>query len=328
MRDCLIGIDLGGTFIKGGVIGTEGAVLRRLKRPTGAQADPGEVLRNVLRVIARLQGECGGEAVRGIGIGVPGVLDRARTEVVESPNLLAWRHFPLRGELAGRLSVPFFLENDANAAALGEGWLGAARGLDSFLLITLGTGVGGGLVLSGNLWRGDSGRAGEIGHLTVEPGGFPCPCGSRGCLEVYAAAGAITRLTREVLRSGEETRLRDVVGDPEGPVRAEIVEAAARAGDRAALEIYRAVGRYLGIGIAGVVNLLDVRDFFIGGGIGNAFDLLAGSLREEVRGRVYGLPAGGVRVEKTRLGEDAGILGAARLALRGLNSPGAAGEEE
>ena len=318
MGDYVIGIDLGGTFIKGGLVAPGGAIRRRLKRPTGVKEGYRQVLANLIAMVVELQKDTQGDNLRGIGIGVPGFLNHARGELVESPNIPGWKNFPLQAELSKKFSQPLFLENDANAAALGELWQGGAESLNSFLLITLGTGVGSGLVLDRKLWRGDLGRAGEFGHLAIEPKGLPCSCGSRGCLEVYASVKAIIRLTREVVASGKGTRLRELFADPARPIRPEVVEAAARDGDHVALEIYREVGHYLGVGISSVVNLLDIRHFLMGGAVSNALDLFLDPILREVGERVYGLSPDEIHVSRARLGEDAGILGAAFLPVQAL----------
>jgi glucokinase len=250
-----------------------------------------------------------------IGVGVPGVLDAERGVVVASPNFPGWEGFPLQARLQEACGRPVVIENDANAAALGEQWLGAARGERDFLFVTIGTGIGGGVVLDGRLWRGPGGRAGEFGHLKVEADGEPCGCGSRGCLERYANAAALERYALDALEQGGAGPLRALAMDRPEALDAAMIAQAAREGDGAARAVYQRFAVYLGMGIADVVNLLDLRCFIIGGGISPAFDLFAPWLREEVGRRIYGVSIDAITIRQARCGNDAGGLGAAHLVL-------------
>jgi glucokinase len=259
----------------------------------------------------------------GIGIGVPGIIDMDAGVLRESPNLPGWEDYPVRDEIERRLGTKVILENDANSAALGEKWLGAARDHDDMLMLTLGTGVGGGIVLGGRVWHGMRGMAGEPGHITVEPDGPPCPCGNRGCLEQFASATAIVRMARAAIAQGESPMLARASGeDPE--FGAKVVYQAAVQGDRVAQEIFRRAGWALGIGLADLINLLNLPIYVIGGGVANSWDAFHPALLEEVRKRsfVYRAtapeePRPGKETIITRglLGGEAGLFGAARLPL-------------
>lgn len=311
----VIGMDLGGTFIKAAALDPTGKVKAKGRVPTEVKGGRDQVVANMLTLVKDLEREMGGETPMGLGVGVPGVLDSGGGIVIKSPNFPDWDGFPLREKLLKPLSYPVVLENDANAAAVGEQWLGAGRGEASFLFITLGTGVGGGLIINGALWKGTRGKAGEFGHMVVEPDGPLCGCGGHGCLEVYASAQGIVRMVRDALR-GEKASLIGEWADKGGKaIDPELVTRAALQGDSLALEVYRKLGRYLGIALVDVINLLDINCFILGGGISHAFPYFIGPLMQEVRERIFGISGKEIRVIKAQCGEDAGLLGAGYLAL-------------
>jgi glucokinase len=270
----------------------------------------------------------------GIGIGVPGIIDSHAGLVRESPNLPGWRDYPVRDEIDLRLRTRVILENDANAAALGEKWLGAAREVDDMCMLTLGTGVGGGLVLQGKLWGGMTGMAGEVGHITVDPRGARCGCGNDGCLEQYASATAVRRMAQEAVARGEAVELAQAMShDPE--FSAQDIYQMAVAGDRAASHIFRNVGQSLGIALANMINVFNLPMYVIGGGVANAWDAFAPAMFDELRNRSFVYAAtlpdpaeplqetagSGPRthqhtiITRAALGSDAGLLGAARLPM-------------
>ena len=321
-----IGVDLGGTAIKSLAVTERGQVLVRASRPTEVSAGQARVVKNLAAAIHDLQAQLRQTAsLRGsppesvfvstVGVGVPGVLDVERGVVIASPNFPGWEGVPLRDRLQEACGQPVLIENDANAAALGEQWLGAAKGERNFLFITVGTGIGGGVVLDGTLWRGPGGRAGEFGHLKVVPEGELCGCGSRGCLERYANAAALERYALEALEKEGAGPLRALAMDRPEALDPAMIAQAAREGDAAARSVYRQLAVYLGMGIADVVNLLDLHCFIIGGGISEALDLFSPWLREEVAKRIYGLSIDAITIREAQCGNDAGGLGAASLAL-------------
>jgi|Wag4MinimDraft_6_1082665.scaffolds.fasta_scaffold11267_2 glucokinase len=295
-----VGIDLGGTNIKAGAVDAQGRILERRSIPTGL-ADGAQA------VIARMAGLARELGIEGpLGVGSPGLIDAAGGRILECPNLHDLQEVPLRDELARHLGIAssrVVLENDANVAALGEHWLGAGRGVDDVLVVTLGTGVGGGLVLGGKLYSGPGGMAGEIGHIVVDPSGPRCGCGRLGCLETLASATAAQKRAY-------------AAGLPRvSPGNLEQLADAARAGAGPERELLHAIGLDLGRGLAAAVSLLDLRTFVLGGGFGAAADALEPGVRQGLQERSYGRRLAQVRVVPAGLGSDAGWIGAARLAM-------------
>jgi len=258
-----------------------------------------------------------GYSVESVGAGVPGLIDNDGT-VLSSINLRPLEGRNIRNALEEISGMPVTVLNDANAAALGEARFGAGRGFSSLLHLTLGTGVGSGLLLGGVLWTGIDGVAAEYGHATVEPEGQPCPCGNRGCLEQYASATAIARLARERVARGEESILAEVAG---GNPDSSQVASAALAGDQVALACFATAGRYLGLAAATAVNLLNLEAIIIGGGVAESYDLFEGHMRSEIASRAFSVPAGRVKLLRGELGDDAGLLGAAAAGWQLLTSP-------
>ena len=243
---------------------------------------------------------------------VPGTVNVDEGAVVKAPNLPCLDGFRLAAALTEQLHLPATLENDANAAAVGEMWQGAAVGCNTIICVTLGTGVGGGIILNGKLWRGVDGAAAEIGHMCVDPfGGVACTCGSRGCLEVFASATAIVRMTREA-----SPRYPDSVLHGQEDRTAETIFEAGQKGDELALEIFRRMGVYLGIGLANLINILNPEMIVIGGGVVNGWDLFEKHMHQQVEERAFPLLAARVKIERAKCGDDAGLLGAARLAIK------------
>lgn len=297
----LIGIDLGGTAIKAGAADAQGRVLERRSIPTGL-ADGADAVIDRMAGLARDLG-----ADSSVGVGSPGLIDHARGIVLECPNLKALENVPLRDELARRLGFAtnrVHLENDANVAAVGESWLGAGRTHKDLLLVTLGTGVGGGLVLDGKLYAGPGGMAGEMGHVCIDPTGPVCGCGRRGCVEQYASA---TAARKRAVAAGLPAR---------SPGDLEELAAIARQRPGPERELLVAIGRDLGRGLAMAVTLLDLRCFVVGGGFGAAVDVLTPGIRAGIEERSYGRRLASVQVLPAELGADAGWIGAARLAAR------------
>jgi glucokinase len=317
-RRIAVGVDLGGTMIKSLAVDETGRVVAGASRPTEVHAGQDRVVRNLAAVVQELAENPAAKAgmIKPVGVGVPGLLNVEKGLVISSPNFPRWEGFPLRDRLEAAIGRPVLIENDANAAAIGEQWQGAAVGLKDFLFITLGTGVGGGVVLDGRLWRGPGGRAGEFGHVkVVAEGGEPCGCGSRGCLERYASASALERYVLDALPGGVKSDLQRLAFDRPDAVDSAMIAQAAEAGDEAARAAYRRFAVYLSMGIASVVNLLDLRYFILGGGVSGAFDLFSPWLRDEVAARIYGVSMDAIHILKARCGNEAGSLGMAHLAL-------------
>jgi glucokinase len=305
--------DLGGTHLRAGLVERSGAILNQVKHETPHGIDPGAIVDALTSAAESMNVRTLSDVVAG-SIMVPGTVDRHRTTVVQSPNLPCLDNFGLKRALEETLQLPVLLENDANAAAVGEMWMGAARGARNVICVTLGTGVGGGIILDGKLWRGTDGSAGEIGHSTVEPFGGPkCKCGNTGCLEMFASATAIVRMTREALDSSVESSLT------KENLTAKIIYEAGREGDKLAIEIFQRMGRYLGVGLANLINILGPEVIVIGGGVADGWDLFEAEMREQIRQRAF--PSSQhVKIKKAECGDNAGLLGAARLAFDSLVS--------
>jgi len=312
-----LGIDLGGTAIKAGVVSRAGEILSRASRATEPETGPEGVADRIAITAREALQACGltlGD-VDGVGVGTPGICDAARGVVVSSGNL-GWREVPLAALLRHRLGVPVRLENDANCAAWGEQWCGAARGVDDVILFTLGTGVGGALILGGRVYRGAAGWAGELGHIRVAPDGPRCACGLTGCLEAVASAAAMARDGQAAVAAGRSPAMARLSAGQAGRVDARVVIAAAREGDAAASAILRRAGAYLGQAAAMLVSALNPALIVVGGGGAYAGDLLLEPMRRAIAEQAMPGPAGVVRVVQAALGNDAGLIGAATLAWR------------
>jgi len=319
----VIGIDLGGTFIKAALVNSRGRVLARMKRPTEAGMGRERVVDNVFSIIRTLKAisrSLGG--ISALGMGVPGVIDFRRGVISTSPNLPGWENIPIHKLLSRRIGMPLYLENDANAAALGEKWMGAGKDVQDFCFITLGTGVGGGLVLDGRIWHGPDGTAGEVGHMTIDPDGPRCGCGNRGCLEMYASTKALQRMIRQALSSGKRSRFFGQIRDKE--ISGDVIHRAAKEGDRVSREAFTRMGVALGIGIASLVNLLNLEKVVLGGGLSAAWKFFSPALREEVEARAFAAPVRRLRIVRATAGEDAGVLGAAYIAWQSQTGIGPA----
>ena len=311
-----IGVDVGGTKVAAGVVDEDGTVLARTRRPTPSTSPP-DVEKTIASVVEELrQGLPGGGDIVAVGIGAAGFIDAARSTVLFAPNL-AWRDEPLQHEVSGLIGLPVVVENDANAAAWGEHRFGAGRGEADLVCVTVGTGIGGGLVLGGTLYRGRFGIGAEFGHMQVVPDGRRCGCGQRGCWEQYCSGRALLHEAREIadVQKDYGRRLLELGGGrPEG-IEAPEVTTAAREGDPAALACFAEVGRWLGQGLADLASLLDPGVFVISGGVADAGDLLLAPARAAFEARLTGgthRPHAEIRL--ALLGNEAGMVGAADLA--------------
>jgi glucokinase len=310
--DLTIGVDVGGTKVAAGVVNEEGLIVEKLQRATPA-ASPGRTAKVIGDLVAELQER---HQVRAVGIGAAGFVDEARGTVVFAPNL-AWRDEPLKKEVADQVGLPVLVENDASAAAWAESTRGAGRGYRHLMLITVGTGIGAGIVIDGALYRGGSGMAGEPGHYRVVPDGRRCGCGNRGCLEQYASGSALVAEARELARRspGAAARLLQLGGGSADGIGGRQVTQAAREGDAGARRCFAVVGGWLGQGLADLAAILDPGCFVIGGGVSEAGELLLGPAREAFQARLTGRPyRQPAEVRLAGLGADAGLIGAADLA--------------
>ncbi len=307
-----IGIDIGGTKILAGVVDSSGTVVELRRRPTLGHDIIG-VENTIVELVQELQQLYD---VAAVGIGAAGFVDASRSTVTFSPHL-AWRDEPLRARLSSRIMIPVVVDNDANTTALGESRFGAGAGHRFVLCITLGTGIGGAIVLDGRVYRGANGMAGEFGHMQVVPNGHRCPCGNRGCWEQYASGNALEREARELIvaRSPMAHRLAEICGGDPAQLSGPQVTDAAREGDPLSLELLADVGRWLGTGVAGLVAAFDPSCVIVGGGVSDAGELLIGPTRESMLRSLVGR---GYRAEPpillASLGPQAGFIGAADMA--------------
>ena len=311
-----VGVDVGGTKIASGVIDEQGQVLHEDQLPTPDPHGKG-VSTAIADAIAELVGRHRRlHTVEAVGIGAAGFVDCDRSKVLFAPNI-AWRDEPLRDHVADRVDLPVVVENDASAAAWAEFRFGAGEDVDDLVLLTVGTGIGGGIVLDGALHRGAFGVAAEVGHLRVVPGGERCGCGNRGCWEQYASGRALVREARELIRSGSPLAgaLADACGGDADAVQGPMVTSLAQAGDRASVELVAEAGRWLGEGMASLAAVLDPAVAVVGGGVSAAGDLLLDPMRaafeRELTGRGY-RPL--LEIRPAALGNTAGIVGAGDLA--------------
>ena len=314
MKEFAIGIDLGGTNTRIALINRKGEILSFEEFPTHSDQQGVSVVREVsVQINAILEKQkCPKENVEGIGLGCAGILSFQKGILYFSPNLPALSNLPIGKLLEKETGLKTFLENDANAAALGEHWLGAGNGINNIILVTLGTGIGSGILLNGEVWHGSNGFAGEFGHTTLFPDGIPCKCGKKGCVEVYCSAPAIVRFVRKQLEEGNNSSLRD----EERILTSRIIFEHAANGDELALDVFRQAGTYLGIALSNVFNLLDLDMAILGGKVSEAGDCILQPVREEVKRMAISSPYYPPQVLKAKLGDNAGVLGAARLVFK------------
>lgn len=312
----IVGVDLGGTNIVTGAVAEDGSTKYAVRsEPTRSDQGAEAVVERMVRMIEAAIREtivetgCTRDDFAGVGVGAPGPLDRERGVVITTPNL-GWKNYPLRDVIAERVRLPVKLDNDANCATLGEWWLGAARGGRNVVGMTIGTGIGGGLILDGRLYHGSSDVAGEIGHTTIDVTGRRCKCGNYGCLEAYASGPSIAERAREQLQGDHESLMYQLVQGELERLTAAIVYDAAKQGDETALDVVRETARFLGAGIANLLNTFNPDVVVIAGGVTQAGDTLFDPLRREVRKRAFAAAVDACRIVPGSLPGDAGVVGA------------------
>lgn len=301
MESYTIGVDLGGTNLKAAAISQDGLLIDKLSGGTNLKAGRDAVVQDMVETIWSLRERCGSAPLRGVGIGVPGIIEMRTGVIAMAPNLPGFENFPIRDEIERRLKAPVILENDANVAALGEKWMGAGLGVDSLVLLTLGTGIGGGIIYQGKIMHGAIGMAGELGHIKVVPDGNPCGCGANGCLEKHASAmvaGAMARM----MGLGDDLSAKDVFD-------------LAMGGEPRAKVIFETVGKALGVALADLVNIFNFPLYLLSGGMLPAWEFFAPAMFEEVRRSSYVYRCSETRIERATLGDEAGLYGAAFLPL-------------
>lgn len=303
----VIGIDLGGTHLRLARVSAAGVISGLEKVVVGEQRRSSDLVALLARVI-RDRTDFGG--VRAVGLGIPGIVSKKRGIVFASPHYPQWKNFAVIRELSRALKLPVVIDNDANMIALGEFWRGAGRGLGDFLMFTLGTGIGGAVVIDGQVYTGTRGFTGEFGHAVVQADGLPCACGSRGCLETLVSATAMIGLVRKRFSPSS----RKLLGRDTSCWGLRLTQLA-RGGHQGARLIFEEMGTWLGIGIATVVNVTGIERVVIGGGLSGALPLMLPAAKAEMRRRTYRETAKGIVIRKAKLGDAAGLLGAAREAM-------------
>ena len=326
-RRYVLGVDLGGTKISVGAMNADGGqTIAMQTTPThadqGADAVVARIAQMVQTVMEQTITETGAprSAFLGVGIGSPGPLDRAKGLVITTPNL-GWHNFPLRDRVSRAVDLPATLDNDANCATLGEWWVGAARGGRNVVGITIGTGIGGGLILDGRLYHGSSDAAGEVGHTSIDSTGRRCKCGNYGCLEAYAAGPAIAERAREALEGGEPSLMKAMVSGDLAALTAQHVFEASTKGDMVAREVVRETARLIGTGVANLINTFNPDVVVLAGGVAQAGEDLFRPLRAEVHRRAFKPSVDACRIVPGSLGGSAGVIGAVATFLAQHGAP-------
>ena len=324
MSTNVIGVDMGGTKILSAVIDAEGNILGTAKVPTKADAGTSAVIDRIADSIQKAVDKSGVDntSIQAVGIGAPGPLDPETGIVIFAPNL-GWRDVPLKTELEARVGIPTFVDNDVNIGTLGEHVFGAGKGVQNVVGIFVGTGIGGGIILQGELFHGASKTAGEIGHIIVKAGGPKCGCGTRGCLEAVASRTAMAKqFQKAILKRGKKSVIAKLTDGDLSTIRSGVLAKAIRSKDKLTLKIIKKATKYLGIGIGSIVNFLNPEMIVLGGGVVEALD---DTFLDNIRAAAekYALPntLDGVQIVPAKLGDNSGILGAAALARQRYSAP-------
>ena len=314
----VLGIDLGGTKILTAITDTQGNIISRHHSITPAKRGHAAVIKSIMESVDRAldQAHISTTDLTAVGVGAPGLSNPETGMLFTSPNLPGWKDVPLRDIIEKELNKKAFLINDANAAAIGELLFGAARGARHFIYITISTGIGGGIIINGDIYTGSCGTAGEIGHMVISDDGPVCNCGNRGCWEALASGTALAREARKRIEEGKQTSILDYADGNIEKVTAEVVQKAAEAGDSVARELINITGYYIGVGLANLVNIFNPELIVIGGGLSNIGDILLQPAYEEARRRAFPQPFQAVRFARAELGRNSGVIGAAAFALK------------
>jgi len=316
MNNYSIGIDIGGTNVTVAMVTEKGKIVRKIKFPTRVEEGKTKIIKRIVKALDKVMEGLPSNSVEGIGIGAAGDIDPEKGVVRFSPNLF-WKNVPLVHLIKKKFNMRVVLDNDANAAAWGAYILETKRKAKNLICITLGTGVGGGLILNGRIYHGVSGSAGEIGHITVNPQGQKCNCGNYGCVETYAGSAYIVKKAIREIRKGERSLIKKLAGGNLQSITSQTIQAAALKGDKLARRIWREAGEYLGIALSGVINLLNPEVIVFGGGVAKAEELIFQPMKKEIRKRAFRVPFEKVKFTSTKFGADLGVIGAALLTLQG-----------
>lgn len=309
-----IGVDLGGTNIATGIVNEEGKLIYDDSVPTGKERNYKVIVNDIIDLINKIIKESGieKEKIKAVGIGIPGIAEANTGRVIKCPNL-NWSNIPLKQIMEDRLNIPVFIDNDATLAALAEHTAGSMKYVSSGVFITIGTGIGGGVILDGKIESGFHGIGSEIGHMIVGKNYYNCGCGRNGCLETFASSTALISYTKRLIESGEKTVIIDKLRGNIEKLNGKLIFQAAKEGDPLANKAVNRMAKYLAVGIMNIVSIIDPEIFVLGGGISKAGDFLLNKIKEEVSRIKYyeGLPIGNIVLAK--LGNEAGIIGAAIL---------------
>lgn len=313
MKDLFIGVDIGGTNVKIGVINRDGDLILQKKISTRQTGNYTDVLDDMAKEILSLKNDFPEDRLCYVGVGIAGQVNVEEGLYYEGPNMKGWKDITVAKELQARIGIPVIIDNDANVAALGEAIFGAGKGCSSLLAVTLGTGVGGGLVFNGEVFRGARDAAGEFGHTVIKYDGWTCNCGRLGCVEAYVGTYGILRSLREKIDAGRTTSLSQMDFKKIMP---KDISIAADTGDEVALEVLRETGEYLGHALADAANLLNLERVVVSGGVANAGERILGPARETAKSKALRVPGETLEVVHAALGDIAGLVGAAALALQ------------
>ncbi|OGP09060.1 MAG: hypothetical protein A2048_06715 [Deltaproteobacteria bacterium GWA2_45_12] len=313
----IVGVDLGGTYVRAGLVDRMGEITQMSKRAV----DEIRSQKAVVDLLMELMGTFPKEKVAAISLGVPGIVNAAMGVVHASPHFSEWKDFALQKEIFKNLKKSVFIDNDANRIALGEHWKGAAQEWDTFLMLTLGTGIGGAIIINSQIFHGTHGFTGEFGHIVVEASGPSCPCGGRGCLETFASGSGLVRNLKEVFESDEDSLelkpIASLLGQESSTIVAGLASQAEK-GNLLARDMFLRFGYYLGIGLASLVSATGIQKIILGGGISASSGLFLNECRQEMKNRLYAKTFEGVEIRLAKLGDRAGILGSGLVALQHL----------
>ncbi|MBA7505890.1 Glucokinase [subsurface metagenome] len=316
MNKYSIGIDIGGTNVTVALVTEKGKIVRKIRFPTKVEEGKTKTIKRIVKALDEIMKGLRSNSIEGIGIGAAGDIDQNRGIVRFSPNLF-WKNVPIVHLIRKRFNLKVVVDNDANAAAWGTYILETKRKVKNLLCITLGTGVGGGLILNGRIYHGASGSAGEIGHITLNAQGEKCRCGNYGCLETYVGSAYMVKKVIKEIRKGERSLIKKLAGGNLQSITSQTIQTAALKGDKLARRIWKEAGEYLGIALSGVINLLNPEVIVFGGGVAKAEELIFQPMKKEIRKRTFRVPFEKVKFTHTKFGADLGVIGAALLTLQG-----------
>jgi glucokinase len=308
----IIGIDFGGTFVKLGKVTGSGKISSKSFFATGDFMSKEELISEILRHAGALIGKDKGK-ILGVGVGMPGQIDYKKGIIHNLTNVKGWREVPLREILRKKINLPVYLDNDANVACIGEAVWGAARGYNNIVCITLGTGVGGGLIINGEVYRGINFSAAETGHICIDKNGPLCNCGSYGCMEAFVGNRYIVKNVVKRLKNGERSILLKLADGKFSNITPKLIDRAAKKGDSFSIRIWKEVGENIGIGLASIINLLNPDIIVIGGGISKTGKILLDAIRDSVKKRALAVSLKGLKIIRAKFVDDAGVVGAAAL---------------